>query len=102
MFSQIVLSPVGKIVVLTVTIFLFIVGIIGSTKVVQNFDDDWFIPDSSWFKKVLNIRNEYFSEFSGKGAIPFSAYTKNNEESPFLDYFRYQDELSAISQNLKV
>eukprot|EP00271_Cylindrocystis_brebissonii_P010097 TRINITY_DN26195_c0_g1_i1.p1 TRINITY_DN26195_c0_g1~~TRINITY_DN26195_c0_g1_i1.p1 ORF type:complete len:914 (+),score=150.79 TRINITY_DN26195_c0_g1_i1:253-2994(+) len=95
----ITLHPFGKAFVLITTFGLLAVGIVGALKITENFDDAWFIPNNSWIKTVYDVRDEYFPQYGGQGALPFGVYTKNPTTPP-LDYFNYQSELLAISTNL--
>ena len=95
--SQVILHPVGKVVVILATLFLLVGGIIGATKVTENFSSDWFIPTNSWVHGVLQVRDDHFQKSSGRGAIPFGVYTKNSS-----DYYVHQQELGDLAKQLQV
>ncbi|GAQ78788.1 putative Patched family protein [Klebsormidium nitens] len=91
-----ILTRVGKVVILGVTVGLLVVGGMGAAKVRQNWNSDWFIPRGSYYREVLAVQNRYFQG----GVVPFAVYTKNLAEPP-LDYFAHQHELAAITANLE-
>lgn len=55
-----ILNWVGKVVVLGITVFLLVGGAIGAAQVKQNFNSEWFIPDGSYMKDVLQVQKQYF------------------------------------------
>lgn len=56
----VILTRVGKGVVLGVTVGLLVVGGLGAAKVRQNWNSDWFIPGGSYYREVLAVQNRYF------------------------------------------
>ncbi|GJP64541.1 hypothetical protein CLOP_g21517 [Closterium sp. NIES-67] len=97
---MIILHPAGKLAVLALTLTIFVFGVIGSVRVQQNFDIEWFIPNGFYLKDVYTLRSAYFTSALGKGALPVGVYT-TNPASPPLDYFYYQDEMQAVTASLK-
>ncbi|GAQ89032.1 putative Patched family protein [Klebsormidium nitens] len=91
-----ILHWAGKIVVMAITVGLLVLGVAGAVQVQQNFDGDWFVPQKSYYQDVLKVQKQYFQG----NVVPFGVYTKNLAQPP-LDYFAHQQELEAISTELK-
>eukprot|EP00897_Mesotaenium_endlicherianum_P005896 jgi/Mesen1/5334/ME000266S04518 len=99
----VILHPVGKVAVLVATAVLCVGGAVGSTRVVSNWNDTWFVPSGTYVREAMDARDQYFP-VSSTGALPFSVYTRNGSaaaQPPPLDYFLYQDELAALAAALK-
>jgi len=87
---RILLHPVGKVVVLALAVAMVGAGCYGATQVEQNFDIEWFTPDSSDLQKTYDVRDAYFM---GQN-MPVRVYTKQ------VDYFALQGQLGQLNAAL--
>ncbi|KAI4503226.1 hypothetical protein M0802_001448 [Mischocyttarus mexicanus] len=91
LYSKIVLTVPGKLIILLTTIIVASVGAIGSYQLEQWFDPIWFLPKGTHLNDYIVARNQYFSQ---RG---HSAYV-------FIGDINYPSEFSKImmlASNLK-
>jgi len=86
--TNIVLSPVGRIVTLVTAGVLFGGGMYCATQLESEFSLNWFIPrhDGNYIREALDVEGEYF----GARAFVQTMYFKEG------DYFAAMDDLDRI------
>lgn len=87
---RMVLTPVGKGVVLALAVGLVAAGTVGAVQVEQNFDIEWFTPDSSPLQRTYDVRDTYFQ---GQN-MPVRVFTKQ------VNYFALQSQVAQLEIGL--
>ena len=82
-----ILTRVGKAVVLLIAVSLLSVCSWAFTKVDQDFSIEWFVPSDSYLQDAYSVRDNYF----GSQQLPFAVYTRGG------DYFAEQNNLRKLS-----
>eukprot|EP00051_Salpingoeca_urceolata_P035122 m.28290 g.28290 ORF g.28290 m.28290 type:complete len:877 (+) comp8799_c0_seq1:695-3325(+) len=88
---NVLITPAGKAVVLTITLILFASSLYGATQVKSDFDIEWFAPDNSYIQESYDVRDRYFT---GRN-IPVGFYTGQ------VDYANLQPRLEELSAELE-
>ena len=73
-----------------VALALLVLSSWAASKVVSDFDIEWFIPSDSYYNDVYEVRDTYFA---GR-QTPFSMYTRQ------IDYPNLQTDMTLLSSNL--
>lgn len=60
LYSRVILTAPGKIVVIIITLVAMSIGIAGSLRLEQWFDPIWLLPKGSYLKQYLTINKEMF------------------------------------------
>eukprot|EP00941_MAST-03F_sp_MAST-3F-sp1_P002455 g2455.t1 len=88
---KLILSKMGKVGVLLLTVLILAMGVIGLTKVELQFQYEWFVPDDHWVKDSMDIQSHHFTGFN----LPVSFFTKE------ADYFKNQENLLALQTTMQ-
>lgn len=76
-YSKIVLTTPGKIIVVLITIALTSAGAFGAWHLEQWFEPEWFIQEGSYLNKYIHVSNEYYSSRGFSGSV----FMKDNNYS---------------------
>ncbi|KAG7201439.1 hypothetical protein KM043_004199 [Ampulex compressa] len=61
LYSKVVLTTPGKVLILLVTVGAAAAGVVGSLQLEQWFDPTWFLPEESYLYGYIQTRNHYYS-----------------------------------------
>lgn len=90
LYSKIVLTLSGKIVVLIITAAVTVVGAIGAYHLEQWFDPNWFLPKESYLSNYIVINDQNFPNRGNPAAIYISD----------IDYINEFPKLIAVTERL--
>ncbi|XP_043281988.1 NPC intracellular cholesterol transporter 1-like [Venturia canescens] len=91
LYSKIILTVPGKIVVILVTIGVASFGILGCCQLEQWFDPEWFIPTDTYLSDFIKVKNEQYPGRGHPGSV-FIGDIKYHEEFP---------RIMALTESLK-
>lgn len=60
LYSRIVLTTPGKIIIVLITLVLMSIGIVGSLQLKQWFDPTWLLPKGSYLEQYLEVHTRTF------------------------------------------
>ncbi|XP_074095417.1 patched domain-containing protein 3 isoform X1 [Cotesia typhae] len=90
LYSKIVLTLSGKIVILIITAAVTVVGAIGAYHLEQWFDPNWFLPKESYLSNYIVINDQQFPNRGNPAAIYISD----------IDYINEFPKLIAVTERL--
>lgn len=99
-YSKVILTRVGKIIVIIITIVLATFGSLGSYHLEQWFDPMWFLPEGSHLNDYIQVRNKQFPE---RGQHAFLFLSKIDIPENFPQIIDLVDDLKNLSyiENVK-
>ncbi|XP_076246094.1 patched domain-containing protein 3 isoform X2 [Calliopsis andreniformis] len=96
LYSKIVLTTPGKIVIILVTIIAASVGTIGILQLQQWFDPAWFIPNSSYLSKYFNARRLEYPDRGYEAIILMGEFNYTAEYPKIVNFTENFANLSTV------
>ncbi|GLV43096.1 Patched-related [Carabus blaptoides fortunei] len=97
-YSKIILTVPGKIIVIMLTIVLTGFGLYGSLQLEQKFDPMWFVPESTYFYKYIEQRKLYFPNMGFEAGIYMGKINYTQEYPNIKSVASKLDNLTDILQ----
>ncbi|KAJ8669003.1 hypothetical protein QAD02_000262 [Eretmocerus hayati] len=88
LYTRIVLTPVGKIIVVCVTLAFASFGILGASQLEQWFDPVWFLPKDSHLAQYITAKEQGFPKVGAEGTVFMSQMDFVNEFPKILNLSR--------------
>ncbi|XP_015599498.1 NPC1-like intracellular cholesterol transporter 1 isoform X2 [Cephus cinctus] len=90
LYSKIILTIPGKIIILLITISIASVGILGSNQLEQWFDSKWFLPKESYLSSYIQVHSEHYPQRGDEAAVYMGE----------LDYHREFQKILSLTEKL--
>ncbi|XP_075219371.1 patched domain-containing protein 3-like [Lycorma delicatula] len=99
LFSKVILTIPGKILIILITIGMMCVGIEGVMNLKQKFDPKWFLPEDSYLVKFLNQREKWYPDMGQDAGIYFGKLNYSSDLNNICALANHlQSEKSIISE----
>eukprot|EP01064_Diplonema_japonicum_P017117 TRINITY_DN2517_c0_g2_i10.p1 TRINITY_DN2517_c0_g2~~TRINITY_DN2517_c0_g2_i10.p1 ORF type:complete len:881 (+),score=122.77 TRINITY_DN2517_c0_g2_i10:721-3363(+) len=82
---KVLMSTPGRVVSIVLTIVFFALGIYGCTVIRVNFSNEWFVPDGTDGRTVLNARDDFFPGSSAPVDFYFSDLVDHAASQGFMN-----------------
>jgi len=92
LYSRVILTKLGKVVVILITIAAMSVGVVGSLQLQQWFDLMWLLPKESYLSQYLDIKNQ---KFPSEG---YEAFVLMGDD---IDYASEFPKIISLTERLK-
>nr|XP_023011826.1 Niemann-Pick C1 protein-like [Leptinotarsa decemlineata] len=92
-YSKVILTTPGKIIVIAITVILTGFGTVGTLKLEQHFDPEWFIPSNTYFGAFLETRRIHYP---GRGFDAGLYIGRLNYSQEILTIKKISDELYSL------
>lgn len=96
LYSNVVLTKLGKIMIVLITIVATSFGIMGTLKLEQWFDPDWFIPSHSYLSKYIDVRHTEYPEQGYEAMILMGEFNYTAEFPKLIKLVERFENLSTI------
>ncbi|KOC67294.1 Patched domain-containing protein 3 [Habropoda laboriosa] len=96
LYSNVVLTMPGKILIVLITIVTASAGIVGLLQLQQWFDPAWFIPSHSYLSKYINVRRDEYPEHGYEAMILMGDFNYTAEFPKLLNLVDRFTNLSTI------
>lgn len=96
LYSNVVLTKFGKIMIVLITIVATSFGIMGTLKLEQWFDPDWFIPSHSYLSKYISVRHTEYPEEGYEAMILMGDFNYTAEFPKLINLVERFENLSTI------
>ncbi|XP_063995288.1 NPC intracellular cholesterol transporter 1-like [Diachasmimorpha longicaudata] len=95
-YSKLVLTLPGKLVVLGITLAIASVATIGALQLQQWFDMNWFLPEGSYLHKYIAVRTAQFPNKGYPSMVILGDLDYHSELTRILDFTNTLGNLSTI------
>ncbi|XP_068974093.1 patched domain-containing protein 3-like isoform X2 [Bombus flavifrons] len=96
LYSNIILTKPGKIMIVLITIVTVSAGIMGTLKLEQWFDPGWFIPSHSYLSKYIDVRRTQYPEHGYEAMILMGDFNYTAEFPKLINLAEKFGNLSTI------
>ncbi|XP_011304845.1 patched domain-containing protein 3 [Fopius arisanus] len=95
-YSKIVLTLPGKLLVIGITLGITTAGVMGTLQLQQWFDMNWFLPEGSYLQEFISVRNAQFPNKGYPSMVILGDLDYHTELPKILDFTDTLKNLSTI------
>lgn len=95
-YSKIVLTLPGKLLIMSITLGITTVAAIGALQMQQWFDMNWFLPEGSYLQEFIHVRNAQFPSKGYPSMVVLGDLDYPAEFSRIIDFTNTLSNLSTI------
>lgn len=96
LYSNVILTIPGKIIIVLITIVAASAGIMGILKLQQWFDPAWFIPTHNYLSKYINVRRTEYPDHGYEAMILMGEFNYTAEIPKLINLAETFTNLSTI------
>lgn len=100
LYSRVILTPVGKLVVILTVIVCAAFSTQGLLRLEQRFDPNWFIPERTYLSKYLRHQEQYYPDIGKEASIFLGAINYTLELPKLVHAMELFDNRTELVQDV--